>query len=165
MKAPPPKLSDGELQTQRESIRRGLLRANAAAVLILLLVIGLALAAVLEAARAVRERSRAIAAEADAREKLRDSYLAQARALRQSGMAGRRLDSLDAIAKAKEISPPGVPGQQATLELRLTTLKSGLPATNVTVEASGERYAFADERGAVQVRRLANDKFVLEVPK
>jgi eukaryotic-like serine/threonine-protein kinase len=177
MKAPPPKLSNQDLQAQRESIRRGLLRANAAALLILLLVIGLALAAVLEAARAVRERSRAITAEADAREKLRDSYLAQSRALRQSGMAGRRLDSLEAIAKAKEISPTGISDQRTTLELRneaaaclalsdlrLTTLKPGLPATNVTVDSSAERYAFADQHGAVHVRRLVNDEPLLELP-
>ena len=66
MKAPPPKLSNDELQAQREAIRRGLLRANTAAVLILLLVIGLALAAVLEATGAGRERARAIPAEAEA---------------------------------------------------------------------------------------------------
>ena len=177
MKASPQMPSSEELQKQREAIRRGLLRANTAAVLILLVVIGLALAAVLEASRAGRESARAVSAERDARERLRDSYLAQVRALRQSGTGGRRLDSLDAITKAKEISLPGVSSRRATLELRneaaaclalsdlrSTTLRPGLPATNVTVEASGERYAVVDEHGAVQVRRLVNDEFILEVP-
>jgi hypothetical protein len=177
MARPPQKISDDELRMQREAIRRGLLRANTAAAMILLVVIGLALAAVLEATRAGRDRTRAVSAEVDAREKLRDSYLAQARALRQSGLGGRRLDSLDAIAKAKEIGLPGFSGQQATVQLRneaaaclvlsdlrLAPFYAGLPSTNVTVEASGERYAFADKRGAIQVRRLTDDALVLQVP-
>ena len=173
----PQKLSNKELQGQREAIRRGLLRANTAAALILLVVIGLALAAVLEATRAGRERARAISAEADAREKLRDSYLAQARALRQSGTGGRRLDGLDAIAKAKEISVPRASSQRTALELRneaaaclvlsdlrLAAPRPGLPTTNVTMDAAGERYAFADEHGAIQLRRFANDELVLKLP-
>ena len=145
--------------------------------MILLVVIGLALTSVFEATRAGRERARALSAEADAREKLRDSYLAQARALRQSGRGGRRLDSLDAIAKAKEIIAPQVSSLRTAFtlrteaaaclvlsDLRLAAPRPSLSSTNVTVDASGERYAFADEHGAVQVRRFANDELVLKLP-
>src|SRR6516162_8143137 len=105
MKAPPLKLSDEELQTQRESIRRSLLRANTAAVLILLLVIGLALAAILQAEQAVRERTRAVQAEQGAREELWKSYEGQARGTRASLLAGHRFQSLEALKSAARIRP------------------------------------------------------------
>ena len=99
-----------DLQRQRDAIRRGLLRANTAAVAILLVVIGLALAAIwqarrteLERQRADQERARALAAEQDARDKLWRSSLAQARAGRASGRAGQRFVSLESIRLAAAI--------------------------------------------------------------
>jgi hypothetical protein len=71
-----------ELQRQRESIRRALLRTNMAAGLILLVLIGLALAATLQANRAVQQRARAVRAEQDARDKLWSAYERQARGTR-----------------------------------------------------------------------------------
>lgn len=59
-----------------------------------------------ERAAAEAESRRAVAAEQVAREKLRESYLAQARALRFSGRPGRRFDSLAALSKAAALDPP-----------------------------------------------------------
>jgi hypothetical protein len=53
-------LDAAELQRQREGIRRALSLTNTAAGLILLVLIGLALAAILEANRAVQQRSRVL---------------------------------------------------------------------------------------------------------
>ncbi len=43
------RLSDTELQREREALRRGLLRVNTAALLILAVIVGLAVAAILQA--------------------------------------------------------------------------------------------------------------------
>ena len=81
------------------------MRTNTAAVVILLVVIGLALAAVMQASRAVQERARAMQAEQDGREKLWKSYGDQARARRASPQAGRRFESLEALKNAALMRP------------------------------------------------------------
>ena len=90
--------SDADLQRRREEIRRGLARANVAAVAILLIVIGLALTAVWQAQQSRRyageaksSAQRAQAATARAEEELWTSRLAGARAGRLSGAQGQRL--------------------------------------------------------------------------
>lgn len=83
------------------------------AALLLIVAIGSLWAAILfnlERNKAVQHFEAAEEARRDATEKLWQSYLDQARAGRWSGQAGRRFNSLEALAKAAEIRP--------TLELR-----------------------------------------------
>src|SRR6516162_692174 len=116
-------------------------------------------------------------AEREGHAQLRQALLAQARALRQSGQGGRRFESLKAISKAAAISVPAeyrpasikelrneATACLALVDLRATPLKPGLPSTNITVDLDLDRYAIADSRGAVQVRRLSNNELVAELP-
>src|SRR5678815_2105454 len=91
------KPSDAELRQQRERIQRGLLRANAAAVVILFVLIALAITAVFAAwradqsSRAAQEASRqATLQRLRAEEELSKSRMAEARTLRAGGQLGRR---------------------------------------------------------------------------
>jgi len=126
--------------------------AACACVSLLLLAAGSTAAAV----RLKRESERAHNAEHEAVEKLRASYLAQARAERLSGVMGRRAKSLEAIAAAARLEP--------SLELRneaiaaLALLDLGPPAIwrssdkktardRVLIEPGLAHYAVFSERG------------------
>jgi signal transduction histidine kinase len=166
---PPDHVSDEALQRQREAIRRGLVRANTAAVLILLVVVCLAAAAVLEAKRAVQERARAVQAEQDAREKLWKSYQGEARGIRASLRAGRRFDSLEALKEAARMHPTlelrnDAIASLALADLRLSRSLPSSPATAVSLDATFDWQAVTDPRGRIQVRGCADDRLVLELP-
>ncbi|HKX61936.1 MAG TPA: ATP-binding protein [Verrucomicrobiae bacterium] len=161
--------TDVNLQRQRESIRRGLLRANAAAATILLVVIGLALAAILHSNRAEGERVRAVEAQRDAAEKLWHSLLAQARAGRNSGQAGQRFESLEAIRLAAALQPSLELRNEAVACLALADLRLTHPpfATNVSklsVDHKMERYALADAHENILVRSITNDQLLQQLP-
>lgn len=169
MKIASPHLSPEEFQRQRETIRRGLLRANTAAVAILLVVIGLAIAAILHANRAETERARASRAEADAQEKLWKSYLAQARGSRASVQAGHRFDSLEAIRSAAAMRPSIQLRNEAIACLTLADLRlvqPGFAATKLKtgVDPDFKHYAVAQTDGTVQVRSIADDRLICELP-
>ena len=72
----------------------------------LLLVLGIG--SPIAAFRINRARQQALKKEQEATESLWDSYLAQARATRLTGLAGRRFDSLDALKKAAEGKLKGI---------------------------------------------------------
>lgn len=95
------KLSDVELLQRREEIRRGLVRANTAAIAILMLVITLALVAIIAAHRA--ENNAAAAREAT--KKLWQTSAVQARASRQNSGVGWRRRALEAVATAVRVRP------------------------------------------------------------
>lgn len=117
-----------------------------------------------------RQAVTAAQAEADARrdalDKLRDSYLAQARAGRWSGQPGRRFDSLEALAKAARIRPGLDLRNEAVACLALADLRpvkqwNGRPARQedwgVAFDANLERYARSDDKdGSISVRRTAD---------
>lgn len=162
-------MADLDLQRQREAIRRSLLRANAYAIAILALVIGLAVAALVQAGRVDRERNRATAAEQDAREKLWESYLGQARGRRASVQAGRRFESLEILQKAAVMRPSLDLRNEAIACLTLADLRLIRPAflvTNATVcvDPAFERFASAHKNGGVQVRSLADGGLLAELP-
>jgi hypothetical protein len=75
-------MNEPAIQQQRQSIRRGLLRANTAVAVILILLLALAVTAVLQSQRSAGSRRRAEQAEQEGRERLWPSLLAQARAVR-----------------------------------------------------------------------------------
>jgi hypothetical protein len=160
--------SDEALRAQREAIRRGLVRTNSAAVAILLVVIGLALAAILEANQAMRERGRAIQAEQDAGERLWSSYLNQARGVRAGPQAGHRFESLRALRSAAHLRPTIELRDEAAAcltlaDLGVTKTISGLSNTPVMPDANFERYAQVQARGEIEIRGTADGQFVLRL--
>jgi signal transduction histidine kinase len=132
---------------------------------ILLVVIGLALAAILEANQAMRERLRAVQAEQDAREKLWNSYLSQARGARAGPQAGHRFDSLQALTNAASLRPSLELRNEAAAcltlgDLSVTRTLSAFSNAPVIADANFERYARAQAPGAIELRRIADDQFL-----
>lgn len=170
MESPDAHLSHEELQRQREQIRRSFLRANTAVAIVLIAVIGLAVAAVLAALDAARDRQRAEAAEQDRREKLWHSYLTQARAGRLSGSMGRRREALDAVRAAAAIRPAHELRNEALACLALTDLEEDTyrPVTEGTLghllEPSLERYALSDTNGNITIHRFADGAQIVSLP-
>src|SRR5262249_14765425 len=104
-------------------------------------------------------------AEQQANEKLWASYLAQARAGRLSGAAGRRTDSLGAIAAATRTKPSMELRNEAIACLALSDLAigrkwNGYPegSTAIAFDRSLRRYARADSQGAISVLDATNDR-------
>lgn len=161
--------SEAELQQHREAIRRELLRTNTAAVTVLLVVLGLALGAVVHTNRAEKERVRAVAAERQARENLWQAYLAQARSSRASNRAGRRFDSLDALRLAAQMRPALELREEAAACLALADLRVIHPRfaagrMNVSLSPDFEQYACAGPGGTIELRRMADDQRLVELP-
>ena len=94
-----------DLPRQREVLRRNFRRANSAVAVILLALLALAIAAVVASFRAGRNQALAEAAVRERQEQLSQSLLAQARAVRLSGRAGRRFEALAAISNAAALGP------------------------------------------------------------
>src|SRR5258706_5758074 len=90
---------------------------------VLLLLVAIAVGSTVEAIRLNAARRQASRAEKSATEKLRDSYLAQARAQRRSGQAGQRFDSLGAIRNAVAIQPSVELRNEAIASLALTDVR------------------------------------------
>lgn len=115
-------------------------------------------------------RKQAERAEREMREKLREAYLAQARAGRWSGRPGRRFDSLNALAEAAKIRPDLDLRNEAIACTALTDLRVGnlwkVPSdtTVVAFDPTFDRYARGDEQGNISVRRVANDQETMNLP-
>jgi signal transduction histidine kinase len=112
-----------ELRQQRELVRQAMLRANTAVAVILAALAGLALAAFVAGVRAVRNQHRAESSERDQQSQLLQSYLAQARAMRLSGIVGARAQALTAIANAAAIHPSAELRNEAIACLNLMDLE------------------------------------------
>ena len=112
------------------------------------------------------QRERAERAEAQTKDALRDAYLAQAQANRQTHRAGRRFDSLATIAKAAAIKPSLALRNEAIACLATPDLRMGkqwvCSTGGVSVgpyfafDSRCERYA-RNEEGAISIRRVADD--------
>jgi eukaryotic-like serine/threonine-protein kinase len=120
---------------------------------------------------AIEARMRAELAEKETEQKLWQSYLAQARANRWSGRAGRRFESLGVLARAAEIKPSlelrnEAIASLALADLRLASQWQGRPpgTSLVGVDDKFELYARGDEQGSVSVRRLADDSELAALP-
>jgi WD40 repeat protein len=148
--------------------------AALASLLLLVVLIGSPLTALrLRQERDAAEEARrdSEAARRDATDKLWGSYLAQARAGRWSGQAGRRFDSLDALAKAAEMRPALELRNEAIACMALADLRvaqewDAVPAgTKVVVfDQQLEQYARGDSLGRVSVRRVADDQEIVRLP-
>jgi len=159
------------LESTRESVRREMLRTNTLVAVVLGVVLALSLAAVLSGARASRNQQRAEQAEAASTERLWNSYLAQASALRITAMAGRRAKAIEVISNAATIHPAIELRTEAVATLALTDLERDGPLTTLPpgmdsteMDASLERFAYGDEKGIVHIVSVKTNKelFTLE---
>jgi WD40 repeat protein len=121
----------------------------------------------------------AITSEKSATERLYGSLVAQARASRLSRRSGQRFKSLEALADAariaRRLNNPG----KLRIELRTEAIAAlcvadlemdrevgseivGVEA--VTIDAAFQHYAFADKDGKVSIRRLCDNRELLQLP-
>jgi signal transduction histidine kinase len=154
--------SRGDLHAQRERIRRSFLRANTAIAVVVAAVLGLAVAAVVAGVRASRHQQRAERAEQDAREKLWNSDLAQARAARLSGQRGYRLQALTAVSNAAAFRPSTELRNEAIASLTSADLEPegslhpvGLPH-RVDIQPGLRLYGITTALGSITLFRLSD---------
>jgi serine/threonine protein kinase/WD40 repeat protein/tetratricopeptide (TPR) repeat protein len=113
---------------------------------------------------------RATLAENDARSKLSESYLAQARALTVSRRPGQRFEALEAIRKAVAITGPSAAlADEAVAALCLTDMVplrewNGIPgAHRIALDRELIRYAQADKENHISVRLVADNTEVTSI--
>ena len=145
----------------------------AAAAVVAALVIALC-AATLSVIRARRDAEQIRQAKDDATEKLWGSYLAEARATRNSSGAGRRFDSLEAVRKAAAIHPDLAVRNEAIAcmalgdlrEAKYADVKGHPPVDGFCYDYKLERYAIGESNGIIKVRAVADDQVlaVLSAP-
>jgi WD40 repeat protein/tetratricopeptide (TPR) repeat protein len=103
------------------------------------------------------------------REKLRDSYLAQARAARLSGQPGQRFGSLQTLLDAAQIRPGPELCDEAAASLALDDVRlvkswSKKPSQWVTFDDDVARYALPEANGEVVIRSTADDRELVRLP-
>ncbi len=111
-----------------------------------------------------RQRLRAERAERDMTDRLWNSYLAEARAMRWSGRAGRRFESLAALREAAAIHPSLELRNEAIACLALpdvqvqSKLRSDFPGrcAGFAFDSRFERYAWKHEDGSISICRVSD---------
>src|SRR5262249_33034877 len=106
-------------------------------------------------------RRQAEDAERDRREQLWRSDLARAQALRWSGRAGRRFESLAALRQAAAIRPSlelrnEAIACMALMDLRVASQWQLQPPAAASFDNALERYAVSDHEGTIIVRRCVD---------
>lgn len=107
-----------------------------------------------------REAIRALRAEAQAKELLRGSYLAQAQAWRWSGRAGRRFEALELLKRAAAIRPSLELRNEAIACMALADMRvvrewqAFAEDTLICFDTTYERYAFGDRQGTLRIFRV-----------
>ena len=156
-------LSDQQLRSRHEEIRRGLIRSNTATTVALLSSIGLALAAVFYGFKAEQHALAARQSSLRTTAELWNSQLARARALRWSGQMGRRQEGLGAIRNATAIRPAPELRDEVIATLALIDIQVGafwqpMPPRVKTAACAPDRrhYAWGDGSGRVEVFRTAD---------
>ncbi|MBI5386537.1 MAG: protein kinase [Verrucomicrobia bacterium] len=114
---------------------------------------------------------RAVRAEHNVTEKLRDAYLAQAHANRLTTEPGRRFHSLEILAKAAAIRNGSDLRDEAIACLALTDVRSvrqvlvpGSDGTTAVSNGEWDRYATSLPDGAVSVRQLSDERELFRLP-
>lgn len=141
--------------------------AFGAAALVFALTMTLAITMTVQSIRVTTQRDRAQQAETDATERLRQSYLQQARALRSTGQMGQRFDALDAIAKAAAIRPSIELRHEAIACLALPDVRNqwrGAPARHLAFSDDLRFYAAADDRWQIQVFSVGDEQPIMKLP-
>ncbi|HEX3450162.1 MAG TPA: protein kinase, partial [Isosphaeraceae bacterium] len=136
------------------------------------LLVAIALSATSSAARLRESLTKVEIAEREGREKLWESYLAQAQANRYSGHLGRQFGSLEVLAKAAAIRPDPRLRDEALaclplLDLRLIRRWEAFPAgSQVWPAFDGEcqRYVRFSAEGTASVRRVDDDQEIVRIP-
>ncbi|HEY5915581.1 MAG TPA: serine/threonine-protein kinase [Verrucomicrobiae bacterium] len=119
-----------------------------------------------------RQRLRAERAERDMTDRLWNSYLAEARAMRWSGRAGRRFESLAALREAAAIRPSLELRNEAIACLTLpdvqvqSMLRSDFPGRCVgfAFDSRFERYAWKHEDGSITICRVRDQVELASLP-
>lgn len=154
--------TDEQLRRKRESIRRGLARANLTAAAIISLVVALAIAALYEGFRAERNARRAEEATERSRRDLLSAYTSQATARRQSRSTGFRKQGLEAVAAAARIEPSEELRSEAIALLAATDLteEKFWPAPKhmgVEIDGAVERFVTREAGGRARVFRFSDN--------
>jgi eukaryotic-like serine/threonine-protein kinase len=130
-----------------------------------LLVVVLAIGSTLAAVWLNAERNRALA-------HLWSAYLAQAHAGRSGHQGGRRFKSLEVLAEAAKIRVTSELRNEAIACLALADLRPVRPLATTAHEDDGfavdpalERYALGDGDGGVRVRRVADGRELVRLPR
>jgi serine/threonine protein kinase/WD40 repeat protein len=161
----------GKLYLFRKLVRRNKLAFAAGAVVAALLILGLC-GVTVAMLRVQRDNREIRQAKDDATEKLRASYLAEARAQRMSGRPGQRFDSLDAVRKAAAIRPDLALRNEAIASLAVadarlakqTRLKWPVPEPLVCYAFDLEKYAVGETNGSITLRAVADDHPLAVLP-
>jgi serine/threonine protein kinase/WD40 repeat protein len=133
-----------------------------------------------ESAATLEEQKRAERAEKEVQDKRLDSFLAnlgKARSIRLSHQAGQRFDCLKALGAAADLARSLNLGYEHVLDLRNEAIAcSILPDLQVTrrwetqtpwinVDARLERYVCLDGQGTISVRRFADNRELVRLPR
>lgn len=159
----PPEAHNDGLEATREAMRHDLNRANTAVGVILVVVLVLALAAVFAGIRATKNFERAEKAEAASRERLWNSYVAQARAMRLTPQAGRQAAVLNVISNATGIRRNSGLRSEAIAALALADIETDTPvqpiprgADQVELDTTLKFFAYGNSTGDVFVCSLGD---------
>ena len=161
--------SNGDgLEATRAAKRPDLNRANTSVGIILVVVFGLAVAAVFAGMRASKNFGRAVAAEAEGRDRLWNSYLAQTRAVRLTPEAGRCEKIFNVLTNAAAIHKNAALCSEAIASLALSDIETGLPLQNIEksfnqmVEMDNElaHFAYGSPAGEVFVGDIQTGKIL-----
>ncbi len=160
--------------TGTENFLRWCRRNPAIAVLSALVILSLVAVAVISTSEAFhikRARDSLAAAEKDAKGKLWNSLLAQARAERWSGRPGQRFDGLAAINSAAAIRKSTALRNEAIACLCLTDIRllPNTPATSnrderLYVDWAHQQYAWSAPDGSISIRRWEDRSEVMRLP-
>ncbi|HEV2694810.1 MAG TPA: ATP-binding protein [Verrucomicrobiae bacterium] len=154
-----------------DAMRRDMLRANTAVVMVLVAVLVMALIAMFAGWRAAKNLRRAETAESKGRERLRLAYTEEARAIRVAADAGGRMAALIAISNAVAIQPSPELRTEATACLALSDLvQEGamVPApkdlARLLMDPQMKYFATGDMVGNVQIFSLVDGSQAFEFP-
>lgn len=137
---------------------------------VFLLLAALVLLSASSALRIERARQLAVSAQQQAVARLWQSYLAEARAHRWSGLSGRRVKSLQAITNAVAIRPALELRNEAIAALALPDVypipgppRTGHRTDRIAMDFCHDRYLLAEQGGA-SIRRLADGAELVRLP-
>ncbi|HVY69466.1 MAG TPA: WD40 repeat domain-containing protein, partial [Verrucomicrobiae bacterium] len=166
----PEPLSAEELQRRRESIRRGLVQANTAALVVIAVVVAFAVAAALAALHAERNASAARENEQRAQQSLWSASLAQAKAQRLTREMGQRVKSLAAIRVAARLNPTPELRTEAIAALALPDFEAepfplsySSNSLSTAVDDRLEHYSAIDRQGNITVARVMDDRVMAKL--
>ena len=152
-------------------VRRNKLSFIAAAILTGMLFIGM-VAASIAVTRIARDSKKIKRANAEARESLWSSYLAEARARRSSRQAGQRFASMEAVQKASAIHSSFDLRNEAIAclavsdvrPIRQIRFREPVAEPLLCFDSKLEQYAIESDQGSLIIRRAEDDRELAQLP-